>query len=1225
MTGKADAVREIGQQFKDRTNAVIDGVLAHLRDDNAKEILGGGLSPLIGRGSLKSIVTFALYADVLRMVHDVLAADGEISEEEVQASLGLLKVIAAGYAKVRKEYAAHAALQAEAVRAFLSQYRVDKGPFGHANEATRWAGVALCRNVSEQCDDGSPLQALGTSLLAWAELLMGSDGADDRERKAVDAIRALVQETKTPAGTMEAACKWFVDPGHTMFRLRSGLVQILVQPLVGNIGITKVEADAAQTESGCPEGFEPMGADDARKVLQLLGQAIQAALSGGDLTLEFPEWPRGSGSLSGSVDDEEDDDASEDECGDDEQSDAIDEDISPHFESEDWPLPTSGNVPWSEVVAYAGEPRESSLLTLEEWRQAIAESRVVSVLHDGDGSGCIGLVGHGVVGRQGNYCRVVFDQPIAPDITLIDVDVSDINCDFEGASEEADEQGKRLLDACRTGDLAGAKEAIRLGANLEYEDFEDEPRVKPLVAAIQSGATDIVGLLLGSGLKPESVHHAWILAASIGRGDIAGLLAKAGFEVSPGAALLHACRIGRSDVIQQFAKSVDLNQSHMGGDPWLDGTALVIAARHGQHDAVSTLLRLGAAAGSVDSNGITPWVAAAASGNGEIANLLVENGAKKDIDHALLTACSWGNVRAIRTLLAQGANPKAQVTGRRGETTPLFACMNNSTWLDDEGNEVGFNEADHRRSEAVDALCSSGADPSAVSTDGERPLHAAVRMMCRGAIPVLLKYGADVDAKDSEGDTPLIKAIESGKAGEMWRLLQAGADPNCSDKKGNPAVFAMFREYGAFNATLVKTLLAFGVDLDVKNAKGASLRKRCQKAVDNPDAEGGSAESAQEVLDLLEDTDSRARFHNLMRRPAASPDDLVALCNCVTEVLDDASELPPIIDDFVKTNGAAAALGLAEMCRAEDWRVREQAVRAIERHVGEKVPLASVLDGLVLCSFDNDSDVRNAADRLFLAHADEAVPLVVRSFVESPVAAGLAGNLLGLFEAQRPSIIAAIGKSLLPNPSSLTGIERIAEGRKLSVKATLEAEQDPEQAIKDASLAVTMEPSLELGPWASLAALKSQRGDDSLQNAIDLYSQAKEADDWGDERDFYDQAIAADPAFVWPYNNIAWHLATAADPAERSGAEAVRFATKACELDGYLYWSFLDTLAAAHAENGDYRKAVEFATKALAGCPSDTTELEALLERYQSGQSYPYPEQQEDDEAESEWGDGDDE
>ena len=76
MTGKAAAVRAVSQQFKDRTNTVIEGVMAHLRDDNAEEILGPGLSPLIGRGSLKCIVTLALYADVLRMVRVIAASRG---------------------------------------------------------------------------------------------------------------------------------------------------------------------------------------------------------------------------------------------------------------------------------------------------------------------------------------------------------------------------------------------------------------------------------------------------------------------------------------------------------------------------------------------------------------------------------------------------------------------------------------------------------------------------------------------------------------------------------------------------------------------------------------------------------------------------------------------------------------------------------------------------------------------------------------------------------------------------------------------------------------------------------------------------------------------------------------------------------------------------------------------------------------------------------------------
>lgn len=193
MTGKADAVRAVSQQFKDRTNTVIEGVMAHLRDDNANEILGPGLSPLIGRGSLKSIVTFALYADVLRMVRDMVMADGEISDEEVQESLGLLSVLAAGFAKVRsKEYSTFAQVSLDNARQFLAQYESDAGLFGHANESTTWVGVQLCRNIQSHCGEPGPLEAFGGSLVAWAEALAGSDGVAASEQAVQGTIRNLV-------------------------------------------------------------------------------------------------------------------------------------------------------------------------------------------------------------------------------------------------------------------------------------------------------------------------------------------------------------------------------------------------------------------------------------------------------------------------------------------------------------------------------------------------------------------------------------------------------------------------------------------------------------------------------------------------------------------------------------------------------------------------------------------------------------------------------------------------------------------------------------------------------------------------------------------------------------------------------------------------------------------------------------------------------------------------
>jgi formylglycine-generating enzyme required for sulfatase activity/TPR repeat protein len=167
--GKAEAVRAISQQFRTRLSEVVDGVTKHVNDNNAKEILGPGLSQLMSRGAIKSIVTFALYADVLRMVRDMVMTDGEISDDEVQAGLGLMSLVASGFAKVRKDYALHATLSAETTRAFLSQYEADAGLFGHANESTKWAGVSICRSIQSRCDDSRPLDVFGGALVAWAE------------------------------------------------------------------------------------------------------------------------------------------------------------------------------------------------------------------------------------------------------------------------------------------------------------------------------------------------------------------------------------------------------------------------------------------------------------------------------------------------------------------------------------------------------------------------------------------------------------------------------------------------------------------------------------------------------------------------------------------------------------------------------------------------------------------------------------------------------------------------------------------------------------------------------------------------------------------------------------------------------------------------------------------------------------------------------------------------
>ncbi|NLE37372.1 MAG: tetratricopeptide repeat protein [Pirellulaceae bacterium] len=64
-------------------------------------------------------------------------------------------------------------------------------------------------------------------------------------------------------------------------------------------------------------------------------------------------------------------------------------------------------------------------------------------------------------------------------------------------------------------------------------------------------------------------------------------------------------------------------------------------------------------------------------------------------------------------------------------------------------------------------------------------------------------------------------------------------------------------------------------------------------------------------------------------------------------------------------------------------------------------------------------------------------------------------------------------------------------------------------------------------------------------------------------------------------NNLAWVLATSPDDELRDGRRAVELALKACELTQYGQAHILSTLAAAYAESGDFKSAVEWSKKAI--------------------------------------------
>ena len=103
----------------------------------------------------------------------------------------------------------------------------------------------------------------------------------------------------------------------------------------------------------------------------------------------------------------------------------------------------------------------------------------------------------------------------------------------------------------------------------------------------------------------------------------------------------------------------------------------------------------------------------------------------------------------------------------------------------------------------------------------------------------------------------------------------------------------------------------------------------------------------------------------------------------------------------------------------------------------------------------------------------------------------------------------------------------------------------------------------------------------------------------------FKKAIANKPPFAAAHNNLAWIYATCPSMIYRNGDEAIVLATKACELTSFKNADFINTLAAAYAEKGNFKKAIEFQIKAIEFVQDDQKpDFLKRLELYQSGEPY---------------------
>ena len=376
---------------------------------------------------------------------------------------------------------------------------------------------------------------------------------------------------------------------------------------------------------------------------------------------------------------------------------------------------------------------------------------------------------------------------------------------------------RELRGAALDGNLERARAALNEGPLSDCSYLEKDGLAFALFAAVRNRQKEMVQLLL----ENDAPLHYVLTVRDDNDGHVKDQIST--FEA--------AVKNGDTEIVNLLLRK----GYRPSGESIFDASQLDKCKRRAM---IETLLTFGADPNCTNDIGRRPLHFAAREGDVELAELLLDHGAKVDADEVRKDNYSSSNTEGwtalhfaagrpemAQLLLARGANPNAK---DKRSCAPLHAAAR-------DGNEA-----------VVGTLLAAGVEIDVEEVDGTTPLELAARAGHVGAAQLLIRNGAKVSifaavwlgelqrvtemfskepslirSRDHFGRTLLFLAVEKGNPQMLSLLLANGADVNAK-KEGGLQETSLHLAVRHANRQIIELLLENGADVEALDALGKS-------------------------------------------------------------------------------------------------------------------------------------------------------------------------------------------------------------------------------------------------------------------------------------------------------------------------------------------------------------------------------------------------------------------